>query len=182
LLHLEREKAEALALMDDLTSLPNRRLGRRFLEMEVAAAQRGRQICLVIFDLDNFKIYNDRHGHPAGDRALAAMGQALIKTTRKMNMSVRWGGEEFITVLSDATAAGALVFVQRVREALLAAAVVGGPLTFSAGVAEYGPGIATADDLLQAADEALYEAKARGRNCAVVHRARSSNEAPARAG
>jgi diguanylate cyclase (GGDEF)-like protein len=169
LLHRERERAERLALIDDLTGLPNRRLGRQFLEMEVAAAQRGRRITLVIFDLDKFKEYNDRHGHVAGDRAIQAMGRALTMNTRKMNMSARWGGEEFISILSDSTAPGAMIFVSRVQATLEAQTLEFGPVTVSAGVAEYGSGVTSVDDLVRAADEALYSAKEAGRNRAAVY-------------
>lgn len=169
LLHRERERAEHMALIDDLTGLPNRRLGRQFLEMEVAAARRGRRIVLVIFDLDNFKDYNDRHGHLAGDRALNAMGNALMANTRKMNLSARWGGEEFMAVLSDSTPEGALVFVKRVMESLERNCPPTGPVTVSAGLAAFGDGMTSADDLIAAADAALYRAKAEGRNRVVVH-------------
>lgn len=169
LLHRERERAEGLAMLDELTGLPNRRLGRRFLEIEVAAAQRGRQMTLVMMDLDNFKRYNDTYGHVAGDRALAAMGRVLGHNTRRMNLSARWGGEEFIAILSDTDAEGAVMFVHRVRKTLRAASVKGGPLTFSAGVAEYAPGMASTDDLLNAADQAMYEAKTSGRDAVRVY-------------
>lgn len=168
LLHEERRKAEQLAMIDELTGLPNRRLARRFLEMEVAAAQRGRRLTLVMFDLDNFKAYNDNHGHLAGDGVIAAMGRALNESTRRMNLSARWGGEEFVAILSDTSQMGALYFVQRVQATLLATEVVGGPVTFSAGIAMYDPALGSADALLEAADQALYRAKVEGRNRAAV--------------
>jgi diguanylate cyclase (GGDEF)-like protein len=169
LLHRERERAESLAMIDELTGLPNRRLARRFLDMEVAAAQRGRRVTLVMFDLDNFKHYNDRHGHLAGDAALAAMGRSLVKNTRKMNLSARWGGEEFVSILSDTDSRCAQVFIRRVRDTLRATPLPGGPVTFSAGIAEYGKGVATDDDLLDAADQAMYGAKSAGRDRTLVY-------------
>jgi len=176
LLHQQREKAEALAMLDELTGLPNRRLANRFLEMEVAAALRGRRITLVMFDLDHFKRYNDTHGHAAGDQVLVAMGYALDHNTRKMNLSARWGGEEFISILSDSDAKGALIFVQRVRETLAAASLPAGSVTFSVGVAEFGHGIASSEDLLRAADTALYQTKADGRGGATVFEPRREDE------
>jgi diguanylate cyclase (GGDEF)-like protein len=176
LLHQERYRAEQLALIDDLTGLPNRRLGRRFLEMEVAAAQRGRQITLVIFDLDNFKEYNDTHGHLAGDRVIQAMGGALAHNTRKMNMSARWGGEEFVSVLSDSNAVGAAVFASRVQDTLRALTEATHPVTVSAGIAEYGKGIASVDDLISAADEALYRAKEEGKARVSIYEPRKQTQ------
>lgn len=168
LLHRERRKAENLAMIDDLTGLPNRRLARRFLEMEVAAAQRGRRLTLVMFDLDHFKAYNDNHGHLAGDAVIAAMGHALNENTRRMNLPARWGGEEFVAILSDTTREGALHFVERVRTTLSAIPLSGGPITFSAGIAVFEPSLGSADALLEAADRALYRAKLDGRNRSAV--------------
>ncbi len=178
LLHQERRRAEQLAMIDDLTGLPNRRLARRFLDMEVAAAQRGRRLTLVMFDLDNFKAYNDSHGHLAGDEVIAAMGRALNESTRRMNLSARWGGEEFVAILSDTSQMGAFYFVQRVQATLRAAEIVGGPVTFSAGIATYDPSLGSSDALLEAADRALYKAKLEGRNRAAVAEAPGSDEDP----
>ncbi|MDR0788235.1 MAG: diguanylate cyclase [Gemmatimonadota bacterium] len=168
LLHEERRKAEQLATIDELTGLPNRRLARRVLEMEVAAAERGRDVTLVMFDLDNFKAYNDSYGHLAGDQVIAAMGRALQESTRRMNLSARWGGEEFIAILSETGREGALRFVNQVRANLQVAPLEGEPVTFSAGIACYGPGLGSVDALLDAADRALYRAKIGGRNRAAV--------------
>jgi diguanylate cyclase (GGDEF)-like protein len=128
-------------------------------------------VTLVMIDIDNFKAYNDDHGHLAGDLALVAVGRALSQNTRRMNLSARWGGEEFVSILSDTGAEGALVFVRRVQQTLRATSIRGGPLTFSAGVAVYEPGLASADDLLEAADQALYQAKSEGRNRVAAYRA-----------
>jgi len=161
-LHAERMRAEELALTDELTGLPNRRYVRLTLEREFAAARRGRPLVAVLFDLDRFKLYNDRNGHVAGDMALRAVAQALGSQTRTMNISGRWGGEEFLAVLSSAEIAGALVFVERVKNRLRELQLRGGPLTLSCGLAGFQPGMRTPEDLLAAADAALYEAKAAG--------------------
>jgi diguanylate cyclase (GGDEF)-like protein len=170
-LHVERMRAEELALTDELTGLPNRRYVRLTLDREFAAAQRGRPLVLVFFDIDRFKAYNDRNGHAAGDHALRAVGQALGTQTRQMNISGRWGGEEFLAVLSSAEIAGALVFVERVKNRLRELQLRGGSITVSCGIAGYQPGMRTPDDLLSAADAALYEAKAAGLDSLRVYQA-----------
>ena len=170
MLHRAREEAERLALTDELTGLPNRRYARLFLEKEFAAAQRGRPLAVIIFDMDHFKAYNDSHGHAAGDAALRAFGHALEVVTRKMNLSARYGGEEFLSVVSSTDVSGAMVFVERVRQQLATEKLPARPLTVSAGVAAYERAMHSADDLLAAADGALYQAKKEGRDCVRVAR------------
>jgi len=165
LLHRQRMAVEDMALTDPLTGLPNRRHARVFLEHEFGSAQRGSPLALVLFDLDNFKGYNDRYGHPAGDAALRAFAEILANTTRRMNISARQGGEEFISIVTGSDEKGASVFADRVREALEKTSLEHGALTVSAGVAGYHPLMESPDDLVAAADVALYQAKADGRNC-----------------
>jgi putative two-component system response regulator len=163
-LRLDKAQVEALALTDLLTHLPNRRHARIFLENEFAAAARGRPLCVVLFDLDSFKIYNDRYGHQAGDDALTAFADILSQTTRKMNLSSRFGGEEFLSVMAGTGVDGALVFAERVRARLKATRLARGSLTVSAGVACFDKTMRSPDELLAAADHALYQAKREGRN------------------
>lgn len=163
-LHRERLRAEQLSLTDPLTGLPNRRYASLILQSEFAAAQRGRPVAIVMFDLDRFKEYNDRHGHAAGDEALRALARVLAVSTRHMNLSARYGGEEFLSVLSDCDAEGAVVFAERIRAGLRTARLSGGPLTVSAGVAVYREGMQSPDELLAAADRALYQTKRDGRD------------------
>lgn len=80
--------------------MSNRRHALVALAQEFAAAQRGRPLAVVMFDLDDFKRYNDLHGHAAGDEALRAFASVLHQTTRQMNLSARLGGEEFVSILS----------------------------------------------------------------------------------
>ncbi len=164
LLHRERTDIENLALTDSLTELPNRRHAMVFLENEFGAAERGRPLAVALFDVDNFKEYNDRFGHQAGDEALQKFGETLLSTTRRMNLSARFGGEEFLTILAGSEAEGAHIFAERVQEALLLEQPSQGQLTVSAGVAAYHPSMGSPDELLAAADAALYRAKAEGRN------------------
>lgn len=162
LLRRERARALELALTDDLTGLPNRRFARWFLDKEFAAAERDRPLAVVLFDLDFFKRYNDRHGHPAGDAALREVARVLDRVTRRMNLTARYGGEEFLSILSSADVDAALVFVEYVRAELRRADIPAEPVTLSAGVAAYHPGIRTPDELLAAADRAMYLAKRAG--------------------
>lgn len=168
LLHQQRASAELMALTDNLTDLPNRRFAERFLDREFAAAIRGRPLTVAIFDIDNFKDYNDRFGHAAGDQALVTFAKILGEMTRKMDFSARYGGEEFLTALSSCELEGGLQFVERVRAALRTVEFIAGPITVSAGVASYHPGMKTPNDLLAAADRALYAAKQDGRDCVRV--------------
>ena len=163
-LHLDRAQVEALALTDLLTHLPNRRHARVFLENEFAAAERGRPLAVVLFDLDSFKAYNDRYGHQAGDEALTIFAGILAQNTRRMNLSSRFGGEEFLSVLASTDVEGALVFAERVRATLRTIKLPRGSLTVSAGVASFHKTMRSPDELLAAADHALYQAKREGRN------------------
>ena len=163
--HRDIDEVEDLAFTDNLTHLPNRRHARMFLENEFAAAERGRMLSIVLFDLDGFKPYNDSHGHAAGDDALRVFADILARTTRRMNLSARFGGEEFLSVLAGSGPEGAMVFAERVCTALHAQKLGDGPLTVSAGVATYDSGMGSPDEFLAAADRALYRAKREGRNC-----------------
>jgi diguanylate cyclase (GGDEF)-like protein len=163
-LHEARAKAERLALTDDLTGLANRRHARMVLEREFAAARRGRPLSVVMIDLDHFKAFNDRHGHRAGDAALRAFGDALEKSTRQMDLAARYGGEEFLVVLSSSKIDGAFAYADRLRAAFASHAGNLHGLTISMGLATHTPGMAAVDDLLAAADQAMYVAKAGGRD------------------
>jgi diguanylate cyclase (GGDEF)-like protein len=164
-MHRDRDEVEDLAFTDLLTHLPNRRHARVFLENEFAAAERGRLLSLILFDLDHFKSYNDRYGHQAGDEALKEFSDILARTTRRMNLSARYGGEEFVAILAGSDAEGAMVFAERVRTALREVGLGDPPLTVSAGVAAHHASMRSPDELLAAADHALYQAKREGRNC-----------------
>lgn len=159
-LHEAREQAERLALIDEMTYLPNRRYFEMALEREYAAAQRGRNLVVVAFDLDGLKAVNDTYGHAAGDQALAAFANVLKANTRSMNLSARLGGDEFVSIVSDSTIEGALVFAERVQEAVRKLDGLASEISVSAGLAAYRKGMTTPALLVEAADRALYEAKA----------------------
>lgn len=144
---------------DSLTGLPNRHAWERVREEARRLAVQGREIALLLVDLDNFKSLNDTEGHEAGDRALKRLAALLKRCTRPVDFVFRWGGEEFGVLLAPGTArTGALAVAERIR----AAAEAELPRTVSIGVA-LSPPLAF-DRLFQEADQALYAAKRAGRN------------------
>jgi diguanylate cyclase (GGDEF)-like protein len=164
LLHRERRYAEALALADQLTGLPNRRHVELALDREFGAALRGRKLAVVMYDIDHFKQFNDTHGHAVGDDVLRTFGDVLQKYTRRQNVSGRYGGEEFISVVSDVDSEGVMIFAERVREAIRNTELPWGTVSVSGGVALYSEGMGSREVLVAAADRALYAAKAAGRD------------------
>ncbi len=164
ILHRERRAAEEMALSDPLTGLPNRRHAGIFLEAAFASAERGSALSAVLFDVDHFKEFNDQHGHAAGDQVLKTLGEVLTEQTRDMDLTARWGGEEFLSVLQSAGEEGAVIFAERVRKALAEAPNRWGPVTVSAGIAAHADGMESPELLVAAADRALYRAKEEGRD------------------
>jgi len=174
LLHRERQAAERLALVDPLTGLPNRRHADLMLDAQFAAAGRGAGLAVVLFDLDHFKAINDRHGHDAGDTTLRRFAEVLNRNIRRMNLSARFGGEEFITVLGGCARDGAVHFAERVCRELREAPFAWGPVTVSAGIAVYEEGMGSYEVLVAAADRGLYLAKSAGRDRVVVAEPRTT--------
>ncbi len=154
-----------LALRDGLTRLFNHTTCLEKIAVELRIHQRyGRPASLMMVDVDDFKAINDRHGHQAGDRALAALGEIIERTTRTSDICCRYGGEEFAVILpaTDVEEAGLLA------ERLRVGAECGKPddrrLTVSIGVAACGADTSTAQALVEKADAALYRAKRGGKN------------------
>jgi len=168
LLHGARQDAERQALTDVLTDLPNRRHALLVLDRAFAAAERGAPLSVALFDLDHFKRFNDRYGHEVGDEVLKAFAGILKARTRRMNLSARFGGEEFLSVLSEATPEEAETFSEHVREDLRRVDLPWGPVTVSCGVAGYARGMGAPDFLVAAADQALFAAKEQGRDRTVM--------------
>lgn len=157
------------ALVDGLTGLANRRHAQHSLETELARAARfGGNLAVVLCDIDDFKEVNDRHGHLAGDDVLRELASVLEATVRTVDVAARWGGEEFALILPGTDAAGGAQLAERARAALADRTILtqeGVPIrvTASFGVASW-PEHGEGDELLEAADSALYEAKNRGKN------------------
>ena len=154
---------QALSLTDALTGLSNRRHLQVHLEREIAAARRGRKLALALFDLDSFKHYNDTLGHVVGDQILKAFAEVLAHENRAMNLVARYGGDEFVSVLSDEDQQGAQAYVARILEGVNRHRVMASHgVTVSFGVAEFkADQTVGVDELIQAADRSLYENKGR---------------------
>lgn len=163
-LRTERRTAEDLALVDRLTGLPNRRRLDLTLESAFAAAVRGHSLAITMFDLDHFKRVNDIHGHAKGDDVLRRFAAILHENTRLSDLSARYGGEEFMSVLTDADSDAATLFAERILARMRALEFPWGAQTVSAGIATYQPGMGSYEVLVGAADRALYDAKAGGRD------------------
>ena len=150
----------AMAHTDMLTGLPNRLALNGLLAREIARAQRSRRpLCVAVLDIDGFKGVNDTHGHQAGDRVLIGLSDRWRATLRTTDILARYGGDEFVVVLPACTVHGATDVLSR----LIASSKPGA----SVGVATWSPGD-TPDLMLARADDALYEAKRRGRNQVVA--------------
>ena len=171
------ESAQQLALYDELTGLYNRRHFMRAAQVEFERAKReNRRVAIAMMDLDNFKPYNDTHGHVKGDSLLRQLAQTLSKCLRRMDTIARYGGDEFIALMPETRQDGAspldpAQLLERLRRRIESASFQesnGSPatrLTLSAGVGEYPRDAETIEDLIALVDKRLYRAKAAGRNC-----------------
>ena len=158
------EEQASEARIDALTGLSNRRALEEILAAEIARAHRfAHQLAVVVLDLDRFKEINDSFGHTAGDVMLRAVSQLLSSLARQGDTVARWGGEEFVVVLPETDLAGATRFAERLRRTIEAHAVGEMRTSASCGVATMLPEDGV-DELVGAADRALYQAKANGRN------------------
>jgi len=157
---------------DALTGLHNARWWQEIALKEVARSRRsGAEIGLLLIDLDHFKQVNDTAGHPVGDRVLRQVASALRSAVRTSDAVIRLGGEEFLIMLPDSGQNGALRVAEKVRERLarLSPAASGLPrITASIGVALYPRHGDSLDDVVQAADTAMYRAKEEGRDTVVT--------------
>lgn len=160
---------ERLATRDALTGLLNRRGLEHALRTEFARHRRsGRAFALVLADVDHFKRINDEHGHDAGDEVLASIAQALQKSCRASDIVGRYGGEEFLLLMPETPHEGAVVACEKLRAAI--AALPGRvPVSMSFGIVPRAADFGVAEQALKAADQALYRAKAEGRNRCCVH-------------
>jgi diguanylate cyclase (GGDEF)-like protein len=171
----EVEEVSKRARTDPLTGLANRRHFDEQLRRVAAETDRFGGTCsLILLDLDHFKAVNDRYGHEGGDAALKHVAQVLSDAVRTVDLCARYGGEEIVILLPQTSAQGAAELADRLRQTIASRAARSGgediPITASFGVASYPTPVPYGDWLVLAADKALYEAKAAGRNCVkVIH-------------
>jgi diguanylate cyclase (GGDEF)-like protein len=167
----KNRELERLSISDGLTGLYNHRHIHGLLQEEFERADRtGERLTVAMFDLDRFKSVNDTHGHQAGDRVLEQFADILRETAREIDRLGRYGGEEFMVILPDTSIEDGVVFVERVRREVARHPFAIGKdesisMTTSCGVSTYPHElISDPETLVRLADEALYSAKATGRN------------------
>ncbi|HLO25957.1 MAG TPA: diguanylate cyclase [Geobacteraceae bacterium] len=164
------ELLKELSITDHLTHLYNRRYMMEELEMEFHRALRKKgDLCLVLIDVDHFKLVNDTYGHQNGDMVLAAIAEALQVELRRYDLAARYGGEEFAMVLPDTSLKEGCAVAERLRQAVhgitFPPPLENLAVTVSQGIAALpSPRINSADVLIKLADDALYRAKQKGRN------------------
>ena len=179
-LQIANNQLLALTLSDSLTGLPNHRSLQQSLSAELNRAARYQHcVGLLFLDVDHFKNFNDRNGHEAGNALLRQLGKMLRNTNdspstpysgRRTDITSRYGGEEFIVILPETNKVGSAIRAERIRQMVEEHRFDGRPgqpnhqITISIGVSTYPDDALTKSDLIQAADEALYMAKKRGRN------------------
>ena len=171
----ERDFIQSVADVDPLTEIFNKGvLTFRLGELTYAAEQEGKKLSVFIFDIDHFKNYNDKNGHVAGDELLKMLVRVCKDQIRQDDIFGRFGGEEFLLVLPDRSAAEAYIVGEKIRTGIESYNFLHGEkqpmgrLTISGGVAAYPDCGSTSTEVLQRADEALYQAKNGGRNRIVV--------------
>ncbi|UCF32108.1 MAG: diguanylate cyclase [bacterium] len=165
------EALRELAVRDGLTGLFNFRHFKDVLYEELARASRyERELCLLMLDVDNFKIYNDTHGHPAGDEVLKTVADILTRRLRDVDRSARYGGEEFLVLLPETTREKGTTVAEDLRVQIEDYPFMGresqpmGKVTVSLGVAAFPADGTDVETLIKAVDGALYRAKNSGRN------------------
>jgi diguanylate cyclase (GGDEF)-like protein/PAS domain S-box-containing protein len=178
-----RELLRNQSIRDALTGLYNRRYLEESLNRELQRAKRaGRNLSVVMLDLDHFKHFNDTFGHQVGDILLKEVAGAIKGRVRAGDLACRYGGEEFALILSEVDSEGTLKCAESIRDAIKHLSLhhrgqTLGTITVSAGIATYPAHGDNSEDLIRAADEALYQAKKAGRDCIIVYENLESNSA-----
>lgn len=166
-------RAEELSITDGLTGVYNYRYLRSALDREVARARRFREeFCIIMLDVDHLKEYNDVHGHLQGSEVLRRLAQVVMGELRASDVLAKYGGDEFVVILPQTQREGARTLAERIRAAVEAYAFPGEgngmKITTSMGVAQFPEDGETTRDLLESADNTLYQAKRTGRNRVTV--------------
>jgi diguanylate cyclase (GGDEF)-like protein len=171
----EGEFYKELSRKDGLTELYNHRFFHQLLDTEVSRASRyDRVVSLLMIDIDDFKSFNDAHGHPAGDVALRRLAMLLKRSSRNCDFVARYGGEEFAVIVPEVGADSARRMAERLLKLVDEAEfegeeiMLGGRLTISIGVATYPMQAGSKSELVEHADQALYRAKGLGKNRVAV--------------
>lgn len=172
-----------LAITDGLTGLYVQRYYKERLRDEVYRAQEHKlPLCLLMIDVDNFKTYNDRYGHLVGDRVLKVVSQVLRDSVRTVDLVARYGGEEFSVLLLKTPSVGARTVAERIRQKVEEQEIVASQettrITVSIGVAELEPAYKEVEKFIDAADQALYQAKGEGKNCVRMAKPGTSLDRP----
>jgi diguanylate cyclase (GGDEF)-like protein len=164
-------KVLELSLTDALTGVHNRRYFEILLQKETERNRRyQRDLSVIMIDIDRFKDYNDAHGHPAGDEALREIAQGIARGARRgLDVVSRYGGEEFAIILPETDLAGARTVAENVRQAIEGNGKFLQRTTVSLGVASLAGEQMSAQELVERADRALYQAKCQGRNRTVIY-------------
>ena len=163
-----------MAIRDGLTGLFNHRYAQERLDEEFDRSSRfGRDLSVLFMDLDNFKFYNDTHGHQAGDEILQMLSAIMMKTVREPDTLARWGGEEFLVIAPETGEEESCRLAERIRKAVEEYAFPNaeqqplGLVSLSVGIASMSDKTESAEKLLRLADDAVYAAKDGGRNRSV---------------
>jgi diguanylate cyclase (GGDEF)-like protein len=171
----EGEFYKELSRKDGLTELYNHRFFHQLLETEVSRAERyNRVVSLLMIDIDDFKSYNDAHGHPAGDIALRRLAQLLKQSSRNCDFVARYGGEEFAIIVPEVSADSARRMAERLLKLIDESEfegeekMLGGRMTISIGIATFPMQASSKSELVEHSDQALYRAKGLGKNRVVV--------------
>lgn len=168
------EKTKRLTFTDDLTALYNSRFMALYLDRELKRCRRTRaSLSLLFMDLDGFKAINDTHGHLAGSRTLVEVGLVLEKTVRDADVLIRYGGDEFVILFPETPLSGGLIIAERIRQVIeatrfLESHQLDARVSASIGIAAYPESADDVRGLISVADQAMYEAKALGKNRVVT--------------
>ncbi len=167
---LYHEEIYQMTIVDGLTMINNKRFLLEFLEREMARSGRsGRDLCIIMFDLDHFKRVNDEFGHLAGDYVLKRVCSEVSRLIRKEECFARYGGEEFVIVLPETNMKKAAFLAEKIRELIERTRFQfennNIPITLSMGLASMDERLKNASDFIKVADDKLYQAKGEGRNC-----------------